>query len=660
MYRNLSESEISALESRGCFADDWSKVEIVEFDATRLRNVQFRGCVKVGVLSKMVELADSIEVPSSLSDVVLYNCTVGDNVYINGVRQYISNYTIENDVIISGVDLIAATAGATFGNGVTVSVLNEAGGREVSIFNELSSQIAYIYALYRDNAALIAALDKMVASYSEEVARGGAYIGKNVTITNCGEIRNVNIGAGATIDGVAKLIDGSINSTLEAPSYLGRDVIAQHFIVLSAARITDGVLLDKCFVGQGCELGKQFSAENSLFFSNCIGMHGESCATFAGPYTVSHHKSTLLIGGMFSFMNAGSGSNQSNHMYKFGPVHQGVVERGSKLASDSYILWPMRVGAFSLIIGKHYSNADTTMLPFSYIIEKDYGQPTIVPAANLRSVGTIRDATKWPKRDKRGCSKQLDVINFKLLNPYTVSRMIKGRNLLLSMVAMGGPSTIEYVYGGCKMKRNYVERGIKFYDAAIFKFLGGALINRLNSAQWTNLEELKAILKTDSTTGQGPWIDVSAALCPASEVEKVVNAIVSGELSKPSQIINRFNEIDQKFDSYVWNWSIGLVEEQLGCTAENIDIQKVIDFMHTYINYVKDTDMGIYTDAKKEFGGRVRTSFGIDGASDVQDADFEAVRGEFEKSDFVGEVLRHLEHKTEQVAQITKQLQSIL
>ena len=58
---------------------------------------------------------------------------------------------------------------------------------------------------------------------------------------------------------------------------------------------------------------------------------------FAGPYKVTHHKSTLLIAGMFSFMNAGSGSNQSNHMYKLGPIHQGTLERGAKTTSDSYI-----------------------------------------------------------------------------------------------------------------------------------------------------------------------------------------------------------------------------------------------------------------------------------------------------------------------------------
>ena len=95
------------------------------------------------------------------------------------------------------------------------------------------------------------------------------------------------------------------------------------------------------FVGQGVQLGKQFSSENSLFFANCEGFHGEACSIFAGPYTVTHHKSTLLIAGIYSFYNAGSGTNQSNHMYKLGPVHQGVLQRGSKNGSFSYMRWPL-------------------------------------------------------------------------------------------------------------------------------------------------------------------------------------------------------------------------------------------------------------------------------------------------------------------------------
>ncbi len=410
------------------------------------------------------------------------------------------------------------------------------------------------------------------------------------------------------------------------------------------------MLLDKCFVGQGSELGKQFSAENSLFFANCIAMHGEACATFAGPYTVTHHKSSLLIGGMFSFMNAGSGSNQSNHMYKFGPVHQGIVERGSKLASDSYILWPMRIGAFSLVIGKHYSNADTSMLPFSYIIEKEYGEPVIVPAANLRSVGILRDVLKWPKRDKRGESKRLDVINFTMLNPYTVSRMIRGRDLLRGMILMGGQTTSEYVYGGCKMKRYYVERGISYYEAGIDTFLGEILLHKLEGRTWASDAQLRALLSERVECGEGVWSDISGAIVPLSEVQRIVSEVLSGAIESVQGLIAAFRTLEENYEDYVWCWSRELLEERIGMPLSELTSEKLFDYLAHYREAVRDTYMGIYADAKKEFSECVRTGFGIDGNLETQREDFEAVRGTFETCELSRDILAHIENISNKIS----------
>jgi hypothetical protein len=139
----------------------------------------------------------------------------------------------------------------------------------------------------------------------------------------------------------------------------------EKFIVCSDSVVTESTIVDKCFVGQGCYLGKHYSAENSLFFANCGGYHGEACSIFAGPFTVTHHKSTLLIAGIYSFMNAGSGSNQSNHMYKLGPIHQGIMERGSKTTSDSYLLWPAQDWSVHTCNGQplqEYGHLDASLL----------------------------------------------------------------------------------------------------------------------------------------------------------------------------------------------------------------------------------------------------------------------------------------------------------
>ena len=400
-FRNLSDSEIGVLKTGGCRCDEWNRVKVSEgFDPSRCTNVTFSGDIRLGEFIKTFTDESGVSTRSGISNAHLHNCTVGSNVLIGNIGDYIANYVIEDDVVIKNCGKIHTQGKTTFGNGIEVAVLNETGGRSVRMWDRLSAHEAYIIALYRHRDKAIRKIEEMVEEYSLSVGSSYGTIGRNTKIINSRDIRNVRFGPFCRIDGVIRLNEGSLNSCKEDPVFIGPGVIMDHFIVCSGSIVTDSTLIDKCFIGQGCVLGKHYSAENSLFFANCAGFHGEACSIFAGPYTVTHHKSTLLIAGIFSFMNAGSGSNQSNHMYKLGPIHQGIMERGSKTTSDSYVLWPARIGPFTLVMGRHYKNMDTSSLPFSYLIESN-DESILVPGINLRSVGTIRDAQKWPKRDRR-------------------------------------------------------------------------------------------------------------------------------------------------------------------------------------------------------------------------------------------------------------------
>jgi len=293
-------------------------------------------------------------------------------------------------------------------------------------------------------------------------------------------------------------------------------------------------------------LSKQYSAENSVFFANCGGFHGEACAIFAGPYTVTHHKSTLLIAGLFSFLNAGSGTNQSNHMYKLGPVHQGVVERGSKTASDSYMLWPAKVGAFTVVMGRHYRNSDTSDLPFSYLIEHE-DESVLAPGVNLRSVGTVRDARKWPTRDRRKDPKKLDLINFKLLSPYTIQKMVNGVRLLRELKGTSGENADYYMYNNVKITSSSLERGIKLYEIGINKFLGNCLIKRLGERQPNDVGELQAALSPETGVGPGKWLDMAGLPGPrkrrSSRFCTISRRIISADRSRLRRLLSRCTRI---------------------------------------------------------------------------------------------------------------------
>ena len=645
-YRSLSSEEIATLTSQSCSCADWSKVQVAEgFNAGRVKSTSFSGDVRLGVFEKQVSFFGGVKKPSGISNATIHNCTIGNNVYIDQIGSYIANYVIEDDVSIENVDLLAVEGQSSFGNGTEVAAVCEAGGREIPIYDHLSAHTAYVIAFYRHRPKVIERLRKMIAGYTDSVTSSMGLVAKGARIINCRIIKNVKIGPAAVIDGISRLQNGSVNSCPEDPVFIGPGVFAEDFIVSSGSEITDGVIIGKCFVGQGTVLAKQYSAENSVFFANCGGFHGEACAIFAGPYTVTHHKSTLLIAGLFSFLNAGSGTNQSNHMYKLGPVHQGVVERGSKTASDSYMLWPAKVGPFTVVMGRHYRNSDTSDLPFSYLIEHE-DESILAPGVNLRSVGTVRDARKWPKRDRRKDPKKLDHINFKLLSPYTIGKMLNGRAVLENLRATSGENTEYFTYNNVRIKSGSLERGIRLYEIGIDKFLGNCLIKRLENKQFKNVNDLRDALSPETDTGQGKWVDLAGMLAPQDCVEKMLNDIEAGIINSLEQVTEGFQSIHNRYGVYEWTWAADVLQRRLGKTIDKITAQDIIEMVTKWKEAVVELDHMLYADTKKEFAATAQIGFGVDGDQETRRADFEQVRGTFEGNSFVSEIEEHITKKT--------------
>lgn len=645
-YRSLTEDEILQLKSQSCLADDWNTVLVANtFTTGYVHHTRFSGVVRLGVFEGEFMLTGGIRKHAGLRHVTLHNVTIGDNCCIENIQNYIANYEIGNDAFIENVDIIVVDGLTKFGNGVEASVLNEMGGREVLINDKLSAHLAYILALYRHRPELISRLKEITDYYSNKHSSDKGTIGDHVMIVNTGSIKNVRVGDYAQIEGTCRLQNGSVNSNQKAPVHVGYGVVCEDFIISSGSHVADGAMLSRCFVGQACRLGHNYSATDSLFFSNCHGENGEACAIFAGPYTVTHHKSTLLIAGMFSFMNAGSGSNQSNHMYKLGPIHQGTMERGAKTTSDSYILWPARVGAFSLVMGRHVNHADTSNLPFSYLIEQK-NTTYLVPGVNLRSVGTIRDAQKWPKRDQRMDDNKLDYINYNLLSPYTVQKMFKGREILTGLRNVSGELSDTYSYQSAKIKNSSLMNGIKFYEIAIHKFLGNSIIKRLEGIDFKNDEEIRTRLKPDTAIGTGEWADISGLLAPKSEIDKLLDGIESGDVDRLKHINARFAEMHSNYYTYEWTWAYDKIEEFYGLNPEEITASDVKDIVTLWKDAVIGLDKMVYEDAKKEFSLSSMTGFGADGSRREKKQDFEQVRGDFESNPFVMAVLKHIEVKS--------------
>jgi carbonic anhydrase/acetyltransferase-like protein (isoleucine patch superfamily) len=632
VFRPLTEEEIAALISTGCTARDWGRVLVSEkFTPGRILNTRFSGDIRLGSFEGEFALPGGVVKPAGIHSAALHNCRIADGVLIDGVHNYIANYDIGEGSRIENVNLIVCEGRSAFGNEVQVAVLNETGGREVPVYDNLSASLAYVIAMYRHRPRLVERLREMITGYAASIASERGTIGRGVTIVNTSTIRNVRIGDRAVIENCTRLENGSVNSNATAPVYIGDSVIAEDFIISSGATVSDAAKLVRCFVGQACRVSVNYMAHDSLLFSNCSFENGEACAIFAGPFTVSMHKSSLLIAGMFSFLNAGSGSNQSNHLYKLGPIHQGIVERGSKTTSDSYILWPARVGAFSLVMGRHYHHSDTSDMPFSYLIEQG-DESWLVPGVNLRSVGTIRDAQKWPRRDRRQDPHRLDMINYNLLSPWTVCRMMKAVKTLKELQAAGSEmldGMEAYRYQNTLIRHSALVKALGFYDMAISKFMGNSIIKRLEGTSFRSIEQVRDRLAPTEPRGRGEWLDLSGLFIPKAELERMMDAIEKGEMSL-SEVEEFFREIHDSYYEMEWTWVCEQWEACYGVKLSEITAEQIVGTVRRWQSSVTGLDEMLYEDARKEFSLSVMTGFGVDGSERDKQLDFEFVRGDFE------------------------------
>ena len=589
-YRQLTQEEINVLENNSCWAEDWNKVKVVEnFSPYGFHRVVFYGDIRLGVFEKQVEVTKGFTKHAGINDATLRNVTVGDNCLIEKIGNFINNYTIGNDCYISNVSTMETTEGATFGEGHMVSVLNEMGDGNVMLFHDLNSQLAAFMVKHFKDKQL---KDSIIRLINEEIRfsqpeRGT--LGNGVKIINSKEITNTVVKDDCEINGAARLSDCTILSSNDASVYIGTGVICENSIISNGCSITNSVKMQDCFVGEACQITNGFTAEASVFFANSYMANGEACAAFCGPFSASHHKSSLLIGGEFSFYNAGSNTNFSNHAYKMGPLHYGTLERGTKTASGAYVLMPAKIGAFSVCFGKLMNHPDMRCLPFAYLLA--YGETMyIVPGRNITTVGLYRDIKKWPKRDKRAASSRKSIINFDWLSPFTVGEIVQGKQILENLRQAGGDNVSSYNYHEYIINASSLRKGIKYYDIALRIYMGAVLKRAVKGG---------FLGRPTSTTGLGQWNDLSGLLLPDSEEQRLIRDIKDGNVESISDVLARFNEINDNYRVYQWTWTYKLILDYYG--LDDLTEEAIQRIREDYVKARRAWIAEIRKDADKEF-----------------------------------------------------------
>lgn len=590
-YRPLTSEEIEVLKSNDCWAEDWTSVNVSEnFKPNFMHRVMLYGEVNIGGFDKNVEVSQGFVKHSGINNATLRNVTIGDDCLIENVGNFINNYTIGDDCYISNISTMETTEGATYGEGNLVSVLNEVGEGNVILFSDLNSQLAAFMVKHFSDKELKEKIRLLIKSDIDTKMPERGQIGNNVKIINTKEITNCVINDFCEVNGASRLSDCTLLGSIHGNVYIGTGVIAENSIIAEGSSVINSVKIQDCFIGETCQLSNGFTASASVFFANSYMSNGEACAAFCGPFTASHHKSSLLIGGMFSFYNAGSATNFSNHAYKMGPMHWGILERGSKTASGAYLLMPATLGTYSVCFGKLMHHPDTRNLPFAYLIA-DGDKMFLIPGRNITTVGLYRDIKKWPKRDLRAPENRKSIVNLDWLSPFSVGEVLKGKKILENLREVTGDNVSQYLYHEYIIPATSLHKGIKYYDIALRIYMG-AVLKRV-------LKRDPSITPPSTQIGLGDWDDLSGLLLPVSEEERIINDLKDGNIETIQELIDRFENIDANYREYQWSWTYKMICDYYG--INEITLEDANRIHEDYIKARRSWIAEIKKDAEKEF-----------------------------------------------------------
>ncbi len=553
--RVLSSEERVLLEQRGCSALSWDDVTVSDdFRPEQLRNVRFEGRTSIGSRTR-------------ISDSTIANYIIGDDCHIDDVLRMECRHA------------------STFGEGVGVAAVNENGGRTAIIYREMTSQIAYIMTMMRNRKEAVEQLLKMATERAEEHRSNMGIVEDDSTVMGARFIREVRIERGAVIEGASHLENGTVGCN----AHVGIDVRAKDFIFDNDTTIDGASSIERCFVGENTKIGNGFTAVDTLFFANCHCENGEAASVFAGPFTVSHHKSSLLIAGIFSFFNAGSGTNQSNHLFKSGAVHQAVHQRGTKFGSSAYVMAPSIEGPYTVVLGRHTRHHDTQDMPYSYLVEED-GYTLLMPALSLKSYGTIRDIEKWKSRDKRNLKR--DNICFEEFNPFITGKMMRGVDALTRLVERD-PEAKTYSYNRTTIRASMIPRSLKLYNSAIAASLGAML----RAGDYLKEEY-------DHTE----WIDIAGQYLPLGTTEALLRRIAKGELTLEA-IAEELNDWHKRYDNMAAAYAYDVLSSLMGYAPSKEEIDETIAAAE---NILKRMRQETEADRERDAGLDMMVGYGYD------------------------------------------------
>ena len=679
-WRQLRGEEIETLVKNGNTCDDWTQFMVADpFSPHLVKNSEFVGMVRIARLENVVLEYHDLQAPAGITNSLVISCDIGANSAIHSV-QYLAHYVIGDNVILLNIGEMQTSNHAKFGNGIVkdgeaedvrvwLDLINETGGRAVMPFDGMIPADAYIWAKYREDAALMKTLGEITQKQFD--SRRGFYgtVGDACVIKNCRIIKDAKIGPACYIKGANKLKNLTINSSEDEPSQIGEGVEMVNGIVGFGCHVFYGCKAVRFVLGNNSNLKYGARLIHSMLGDNSTVSCCELLHNLIFPAHEQHHNNSFLTASLvLGQSNIAAGATVgSNHNSR---ANDGEVQGGRGF-------WPglcvtlkhyCRFASFTLMAKGDYPAELDIPLPFSLLSNDTSRDRLVVMPAYwwmYNMYALARNTWKFGSRDKRKTKTQK--IEFDSLAPDTAEEMFAALELLelwvgkAALRAKGRAGEQASADEAAKLGRKLLAGPEK--DTAGLEVLGEnmedsnrpVVILKAHRAyqayrqmlHYYAVKNLLEYMKADTGATRegmakalgGPrerrWVNLGGQLAPEGDVTRLFEDVKKGKLATWQAIHERYDQMWKEYPHQKHAHALATLLDLVGAKELTAEVwNAALDEVVKTQEYIRDQ---VYLSRKKDYDDPFRqTTF-------RNAEEMKAVVGTAEDNSFVKQVRKDTE-----------------
>lgn len=281
-YRELTAEEVAMLELGGSWSGSWAEVRVHRSASSSslhtVRHCEFAGCVYLHASGESVRTYCEVERVSGL-----LHCSFSGTVVI-GAHCYVAHSSLHNcavgeRAVVQHCAMVVGTGSSSFGNGASVAVGAETGGRSVRL------HVSHSY------EELCAQALGSPAPPATAIHAALTVLGAGTLLFRCDLVRNCLLGAGCSAI-ESSLTDCTLWSDGAATSHASRARL--NGCLLGPGCRADGCSADKTQLLDQASVGEGARVSHCLLGPDASVSGGECAHSVLGPFVGFHHQSLLI------------------------------------------------------------------------------------------------------------------------------------------------------------------------------------------------------------------------------------------------------------------------------------------------------------------------------------------------------------------------------